>query len=578
MKWFRNMGLVLKSSLIMAIFIIIVVSIMVLENSAQDKSTYFEHLRDSGRLMEKQFIPEETGMSSVYEKMKKGQPFTTSRSYQKLSEITELLSKEDNVSHAYVLVPGVQGGAMTYMLSSDSDDEQGPKAGDAFTAPEQFMNNWEKAQKDGSVVYEAELENGENWLTYLQPIKNSKGDTMAVFQLDFDPSHMQEQLNTMLKREAVIAISTEVIGILLIVLLLRAMLAPLKRLARLSEQAASGDLTVSADVRAGGEIGRLSTAFNGMIANLNGLIHKVQTLSQTVNNNAESVHHNASDSSSQTRIVADSVREVAAGSSQQLQSSQESQRAMTEITIGIHRIAESASQVADLAAVTSEKATSGGERIDSTVAQMNAIEERLVQAASEVQELQAGNRNIREAMDLISDIATQTHLLALNASIEAARAGEQGKGFAVVAQEIRKLAERAGESSQQVSDMLGSIVLRTNAMAHSVTNSLQEAQEGMVIAAQAGESFRHIEEGIRTLVSQMQEVSASTEEMSAGSEQIAASLDELERIAERAADQASSASSAAERQLALMEEVEGASESMKSAAGELTSAVQSFKV
>jgi methyl-accepting chemotaxis protein len=181
-------------------------------------------------------------------------------------------------------------------------------------------------------------------------------------------------------------------------------------------------------------------------------------------------------------------------------------------------------------------------------------------------------------MDLIGDIATQTHLLALNASIEAARAGEQGRGFAVVAQEIRKLAERAGESSQQVSDMLGSIVLRTNAMAHSVTNSLQEAQEGMVIAAQAGESFRHIEEGIYSLVSQMQEVSASTEQMSAGSEQIAASLDELERIAERSSGQASSASTAAERQLELMKAVESTSDSMKSSADGLAAAVQSFKV
>lgn len=577
MKWIRNMGLVLKSSLVMSIFIIVVVSIMVAENSIRDKSTYFDHLSDSGRLMEKQYMPEEAGITAALEKIKKDQPFTIAKSYQKLNEITELLSKEENVSHAFVLVPGKQDGTMTYMLSSESDGE-GPKAGDTFAVSEEFLRNWETAQKKGSAVYEAKLDNGENWITYLQPIHNNNGDTIAIFQLDFDPSHMQEQLNTMLKSEAVIAVSLEVVGIALIVLFLRRMLAPLKRLARLSEQAAGGDLTVSVDVRANDEIGRLSTAFNGMISNLNGLIHSVQTLSQSVNDNAESVHHNAGDSSSQTRIVADAVREVAAGSAQQLQSSKESQRAMMEITIGIQRIAESASQVADLAHDTSEKSTTGGQRIDSTVAQMNTIEGRLVQAAAEVQELQAGNRSIREAMDLIGDIATQTHLLALNASIEAARAGEQGKGFAVVAQEIRKLAERAGESSQQVSDMLGSIVLRTNAMAHSVTNSLQEAQEGMVIAAEAGESFRGIEEGIRTLVSQMQEVSASTEEMSAGSEQIAASLDELERIAEHAANQASSASDAAERQLELMEEVEGASESMKSAAGELTSAVKSFKV
>jgi len=577
MKWFRNMGLVLKSSLVMSAFIIVVVSVMVAENSIRDKNTYFDHLSESGRLMEKQYMPEEAGITAALEKIKRDQPFTIAKSYQKLNEITELLSKELNVSHAYVLAPFGQDGAMTYMLSSESDSE-GPKAGDPYVPTKDFERNWETAQKDGSAVYESKLDNGEKWITYLQPIHNNNGETIAIFQLDFDPSHMQEQLNTMMKSEAAIAFGILVIGIALIVLFLRRMLAPLKRLARLSEQAAGGDLTVSVAVQSNDEIGRLSTAFNGMISNLNGLIHSVQTLSQTVNNNAESVHNNAGDSSSQTRIVADAVREVAAGSEQQLQSSKESQRAMMEITIGIQRIAESASAVADLAQDTSEKSTTGGERIDSTVAQMNTIEGRLVQTAAEVQELQAGNRSIQEVMDLITDVATQTHLLALNASIEAARAGEHGRGFAVVAHEIRKLAERAGESSSQVTDMLGSIVLRTNAMAHSVANSLQEAQEGMVIAAEAGEAFRAIEAGIRTLVSQMQEVSASTEEMSAGSEQIAASLDELERIAEHAANQASSASHAAERQLDLMGEVEEASESMKSAVGELTTVVQSFKV
>ncbi|WP_160394845.1 methyl-accepting chemotaxis protein [Paenibacillus sp. MMS18-CY102] len=581
MRLWRNMSLVWKSSLVVSVLIIVVVSVMTAESSMRWRNDYILDMKEKGRLLSTQLAAESTELQQAVVRLHKGEHNGKDPASVAMQRRLVAMAGLANVEHAYLLLPEVekdaQGSKMTYLLSDNFTETDG-KPGDVYRLTEHFEQAIQQANQDGEALSDAYTDKTGTYRTYLTPIVNSDGNRIAWFGIDYTEKQMQQELNDSLRSELLIAVGTEAVGILVIVLFLLRMLAPMKKLAKLSEQAAGGDLTVSAQVLSRNEIGRLSGSFNDMIASLNQLTKHVQALSSDVNVNANSVNANAGESSEQTRLVAEAVREVAAGSSQQLQSSQESQRAMTEMAIGIQRIAESSSVVSDLAVETSHKANDGGQLIEGTVTQMREIESDLLESNAAMNELQEETGRIREAMELISEVAAQTHLLALNASIEAARAGEQGRGFAVVAQEIRKLAERTGESSQQVSDMLGSIILRTNATAHAINRSLEEARHGSEVATEAGQSFRSIAAGIRTLADQIQEVSASTEQMSAGSEQIAASLDELERIAERSSDHASSAAYAAERQLSLMQEVEAASHSMKASAQELLAAVGTFKV
>ncbi|EFM09108.1 methyl-accepting chemotaxis sensory transducer [Paenibacillus curdlanolyticus YK9] len=581
MRLWRNMSLVWKSSLVVSVLIIVIVSVMTMESSMRWRKDYMSDMKEKGRLLSTQLAAESAEVQLAADRLYKGENDGKDPASVAMQRRLVAMAGQANVEHAYLLLPEVekdaQGSTMTYLLSDNFTGTDG-RLGDVYPITEHFERAIEQANKYGEALSDAYANKNGTYRTYLTPIVSSDGDRIAWFGIDYSESKMQQELNASLRGELLIAVGTEAAGILVIVLFLLRMLAPLKKLTKLSEQAAGGDLTVSAQVLSRNEIGRLSGSFNDMIASLNQLTKHVQALSSDVSGNANAVNANAGESSEQTRLVAEAVREVAEGSAQQLQSSQESQRAMTEMAIGIQRIAESSSVVSELAVETSDKAKDGGQLIEGTVVQMRAIESDLLETNAAMNELQEETARIREAMELISDVAAQTHLLALNASIEAARAGEQGRGFAVVAQEIRKLAERTGESSLQVSDMLGSIVLRTNSTAYAISRSLEEARHGSGVAAEAGQSFLSIADGIRTLVDQIQEVSASTEQMSAGSEQIAASLDELERIAERSSDHASSAADAAERQLSLMRKVEAASQSMKASAEELLMAVGTFKV
>ncbi|MNZ98916.1 Methyl-accepting chemotaxis protein McpB [compost metagenome] len=250
---------------------------------------------------------------------------------------------------------------------------------------------------------------------------------------------------------------------------------------------------------------------------------------------------------------------------------------MNEMTIGIQRIAESASTAAELSSQTNQLATEGEAVISQTLLQMQAVASHVTTTFSTLHELKEENDKISEMLALIGDVANQTNLLALNASIEAARAGEHGKGFAVVAHEIRKLAERSKESSEQIAELLHSIGAHTDDAVTAMESSMEAAQAGTSVTNQAGEAFRSIVTSIRDVSSQVQEVSAATEQMSAGSEQIAASLDSLEGITSTTAGNSQRVAASSEEQLASMQEVASSSEQLRNLAASLNEAVGHFK-
>ncbi|WP_414730984.1 methyl-accepting chemotaxis protein [Bacillus sp. FJAT-28004] len=354
-------------------------------------------------------------------------------------------------------------------------------------------------------------------------------------------------------------------------------LKPLKRLAEVSSLAAKGDLTLAVSVNGGNEIAQVSNAFNEMIASLRQLTGSIRITSDEVAGSAYNMQQSAEQTSRATEEVTEAIQEVASGSDTQLQSLQECQRAMTEMTIGIQRIAESTSSVSELAADTTALATEGETVIDQTLQQMNAIESNVVETVTTLHELKEQSDKIGGILALIGDVANQTNLLALNASIEAARAGEHGKGFAVVAHEIRKLAERSKESSEQIGSILHSIGSHAATAVSSMEQSVEAARFGSSISAQAGESFRSIVTSIRDVSSQVQEVSAASEQMSAGSEQIAASLDALEGITASSAGNSQRVAAASEEQLASMQEVASSSEQLRNLASTLNEAISRFK-
>ena len=154
-----------------------------------------------------------------------------------------------------------------------------------------------------------------------------------------------------------------------------------------------------------------------------------------------------------------------------------------------------------------------------------------------MQKLEASARDIGRIMSVITDIADQTNLLALNAAIEAARAGEAGRGFAVVADEVRKLAEKTMLATKEVGDVVGAIQRSTGENLEGVSRAGEAALHSSELAEKAGMALReivelaeHSAEGVRSIATAGEEQSAVSEQITRGTEEVNASAEETARL------------------------------------------------
>ncbi|CAM5524809.1 Methyl-accepting chemotaxis protein OS=Lysinibacillus sphaericus OX=1421 GN=LS41612_15285 PE=3 SV=1 [Lysinibacillus sphaericus] len=186
---------------------------------------------------------------------------------------------------------------------------------------------------------------------------------------------------------------------------------------------------------------------------------------------------------------------------------------MDEIAHSVQRIAEATQLLNSKALDTQVIANEGGKTLQTAENQMAVIQQSSHETNERIKQLSAQSTEIEKIIKVITDITEQTNLLALNAAIEAARAGEHGKGFAVVADEVRKLAEESKASAHQIVDLTTSIQQETNAVEKAVSVTVQNVEEGVTFIQNAQVSFDTIMKAIQEITSQIEDVSASTEEI-----------------------------------------------------------------
>ena len=272
----------------------------------------------------------------------------------------------------------------------------------------------------------------------------------------------------------VLLLSSIAISIILIFLISTSITRPIHKIVKLSNQAATGDLSVSVNIKSKDEIKEIGDAFSGLIGHL-------RDVTISINESAEEV----SLGSDQLNI---SAQQVSQGATEQAASAEEVSAAMEQMGSNIMHTADNALQTEKISKKCAEDAAKGGQAVSETVEAMNTIASKI---------------------SIIEEIARQTNLLALNAAIEAARAGESGKGFAVVASEVRKLAERSQIAAAEISELSATSV---------------------EVAEKAGKLLDNITPAIRQTADLVQEISASSNEQKVGSEQINKAIAQLDKV------------------------------------------------
>ncbi|HEY4554144.1 MAG TPA: methyl-accepting chemotaxis protein, partial [Bacillaceae bacterium] len=247
-----------------------------------------------------------------------------------------------------------------------------------------------------------------------------------------------------------IALATEIITFIILMIMLNRMIRPLQKLKASMDEVAEGDLTVRSDIESEDEIGQLAVNFNTMVDNMNNLISIINTSVSNVRQSAESLSAASEETNAISEQMASAVGEIAAGASKSAEDAEEVNENAFMLGEKINEINDQAEEMTDIAIRADEINSDSREQMKKLKNSFNDWKGNLQSMADSVSGLDYKVQAIGKVMETITKISAQTNLLALNASIEAARAGEHGKGFAVVAEEVRKLAEQSAQSTEEV--------------------------------------------------------------------------------------------------------------------------------
>lgn len=375
----------------------------------------------------------------------------------------------------------------------------------------------------------------------------------------------------------VLAVLAAVIGLAYMVSL--QISRPITGVASVANRISAGDLTVEKlTIKSRDEVGQLSQSVNAMVDNLRTVIQQVNGSAADLASSAEQLSVNAEHTSKATEQIATTIQEVAYGAEKQVQSVEESVTAIQGVSMGVEQVAANAENAAESAIEASQIAVDGNQKLHVAINQMQLIDRTVNDIADIVKRLGASSQEIGQIVQVITAIAEQTNLLALNAAIEAARAGEQGRGFAVVADEVRKLAEQSAKSAQQIEQLIGAIQHESNQAVQSMEKGTKEVALGLEVVNNAGQSFEQIQDSVNQVASKIQEVKAYSQQMAVGTKHAVELVSVIEDVAVNSADGTQSVSAATEEQLAAMEEVTSSAGSLARIAEELQSHVNKFKV
>lgn len=354
---------------------------------------------------------------------------------------------------------------------------------------------------------------------------------------------------------------------------------PVVMMAQMLNDIADGDLTMEPiQIKNKDEIGMLADGINHMGTSLASLIRQVKATAEQVAASSEELTASAEQTSMATEQVATTIGEVAGGSQEQVRTVEDIVEAMNQLSAGIQQIAVSMQNMSEASSRSLSVAVGGNKTIQQTISQMDAIHASMHSTSHVVRELGDQSQEITKIVDVITGIAGQTNLLALNAAIEAARAGEQGRGFAVVADEVRKLAEQSSASAQQIGQLIGSIQELTEKAVEAMKSGTEEITGGRELVYQSGEAFKSLYESVAEVSDQAGDVTAATQQMTASTEHVAGSIDVISTMAETAASATQEISASAEEQLASMEEISSSSNALSQLAEEMNEAINKFKV
>ncbi|MEZ0537158.1 methyl-accepting chemotaxis protein [Caldicellulosiruptoraceae bacterium PP1] len=342
--------------------------------------------------------------------------------------------------------------------------------------------------------------------------------------------------------------------------------------------AASGDLTVTSNVKRNDEIGVLSNSFNTMAEQIRTIIKKGVDLSNQVTQAIANVAAIASETSTASNEVARAIQEIAEGSSNQAQEANKITERVSNFGNKINNVVKASTDMEKLSENVDKYTKNGFVLVDDLNKKSEETNKVTSVMLSSIKDLTTYTKSIGKITTLLSNISEQTKLLALNASIEAAKAGDAGRGFSVVAAEIRKLADQSRNSTKDIEDMLRKITTQVQNTEVAATNVDTIIKEQITSVQDVSKAFNKISSAMNALTLKIADINNSIQEIDNDKNEIIYSIESISAISEETAASSEEVSASTQEQLAAIEELNSMAEKLHALAQDLEKSMEIFKV
>ena len=311
----------------------------------------------------------------------------------------------------------------------------------------------------------------------------------------------------------------------------RQIVIPLRQTLSTVERVAAGDLTHNYDTPRRDEMGQLQRAVQRMTVGLRELIGGI----------SEGVTQIASAAEELSAVT----EQTSAGVNSQKVETDQVATAMHEMAATVQEVARNAEEASEAAVAADQQAREGDKVVGEAIAQIEKLAMEVGNSTEAMSHLKRESDKIGSVLDVIKSVAQQTNLLALNAAIEAARAGEAGRGFAVVADEVRSLAQRTQQSTEEIEELIAGLQSGTLQVASSMDSSRSLTDSSVELTRRAGESLGNIKRTVSTIQGMNQQIAAAAEQQSAVADEINRSVLNVRDVSEQtsAASEETAASS-----------------------------------
>lgn len=364
------------------------------------------------------------------------------------------------------------------------------------------------------------------------------GDVIGRYNVVFSSEQMAQVLNNQVSLGVIMVVALLLASLVTLALLMhRIVLKPLNlitdNLTHIAE--GGGDLTRRLPTDSGDEIAHLSHSYNQVIDQIASIIRGVVEVTNTFN---QHVQH-----------MSDAANESTYSAEEQLKQLEQASAAINQLSASAEEVARSSGETAERTRDTHDASSRGVSMVQSSQDNINRLTQQIETTAAKINSLKGSSQNIGKVIEVIRAIAEQTNLLALNAAIEAARAGEQGRGFAVVADEVRTLAQRTQNSTEEIEQIVLELQSHADEAHDAMEQNTQWAQQTVESGKEVQQVLESVQAHITTINDMNHQVATAAEEQSSVASEVNRFIESVFALSGKVSDNARTMSSSSDELL-----------------------------